>query len=109
MLPAFAGELDNALKSNTKVLAYVYKPYCNYCMKFDPIFKKLSKIYGDKCKFVKMDMNSEDGYKMIRQYNVQYVPYVLAIDTQNGRASQISPECLIDYSCAEAVVRNFVK
>lgn len=109
ILPAFAGEFDNALKDNNKVFAYVYKPYCGYCLKFDPIFKKLERNYNGKCKFLKMDINSDDGYKIARQYNVRYVPYVVAIDTQSGHATQITAACLIDYACVDAVVSNFVK
>lgn len=108
-IPVFAGELDNALNNNDKVFAYVYKPYCSYCVKFDTIYNKLSKKYGDKCKFIKMDLNSSDGYKLVRKYNVRYVPFVIAIDNTTGRASQIQADCLIDNVCVDAVVNDFVK
>lgn len=109
LLPAFAGVLDSALSSNDRVFVYIYKPYCNYCVKFDPIFKKLSTNYGGKCKFVKIDMNTQEGYKIVNQYNVMYVPYVLAINTKKGRIAQITPDCLIDYACVNTAVNSFVK
>ena len=54
-LPSYAGELEDALKANSKVFLYVYTKECGYCVKFNPIYDSVSKKYAKDCKFVKIN------------------------------------------------------
>ena len=107
-LPVVAGEFDNAVKNNDKIFLYLYSPSCGYCAKFSPIYGKLSKNYGTKCKFVKFDTTTKEGLELSRRFNTMFVPYGIAINNKTHTGVQISPDCLIDYACVNSVMSKFV-
>lgn len=108
-LPAFAGEYEDALQKYDKIFLYFYTQECSYCKKFEPIFEKISKLYGEKCKFVKVDANSNYGSKLSRSFYLKFVPYVVLVESKKERGLVISPNCLLEYACTGRVVEDFIK
>ena len=58
ILPVQAGEYEKALEQNEKVFLYLYSSNCSYCIKFEPIYKKIVSEYGNDFKFIKIKFNS---------------------------------------------------
>ena len=95
--------------AHTKTVLYIYTPSCGYCVKFNPIYEKVSKLYKDKCNFKKVNAHSVEGQKLMIKYNGVFVPYVLILDEKNNYKAFLAPNCLLDYSCVNSAVENFVK
>lgn len=108
VLPAFAGVFENAIANNEKVFLYMYTPTCGYCVKFNPIYNKLASKYSNKCKFLKLDLNTAYGMQLAQKFNVTSIPYVVTIDNNKKSTSRINPKCLMDYACTDSVVNKFV-
>ena len=109
MLPVFAGEYENAIASNQKVILYFSTPHCGYCKKFEPIYQKLVNKYGQNCKFINYNAETPYGYMLARQYSVKYVPYVIMIDTKHQQKHVIDETCLLNYSCVDNALMGFIK
>lgn len=95
-------------QSHTKTLLYLYSPNCTYCVKFEPIFHKVSKAFAGKCNFKKVDVRTAEGQKLMQKYNGVFVPYVLILDDKTDYEAFISPNCIISYACTSSAVENFV-
>ena len=108
-LPAFSGELEESLKTHDKVFLYMYTSECSYCEKFNPIYEKISRIYGGKkCKFLKIDAMTQYGTSIMKNLGVTYVPFVALMNKNDKQIKTIVPTCLIDYACAKNSVVKFV-
>ena len=108
ILPVAAGQLDDALKNNKKVFLYLTSSSCRYCVMFDSIYEKVSKIYADKCCFLKFDVASKEGVNIAKNLRVNYVPYVVLVEAKNGDGYNVPTKCLLSFSCCEKVVNDFV-
>ena len=108
-LTAQAGEYENALKNNEKAVLYLYTTSCGYCIKFDKIYDKLNKKYGQNCKFIRIDATKPYGRVIMFEHGARYVPYVLFADGKAKKAYEVSPRCSIEYSCIEPLLENFIK
>ena len=109
MLPVFAGEVEDALAQNKNVFLYLYTPKCSYCVKFNPRYHKLSKVYDKTFTFVKVDASTPYGFNIMRQYNGRFVPYVLMINPKKRVVENIPPSCLLDAACTEEALKQFGK
>ena len=109
MLSANAGVYEEALKKNDRVFLYIYTQNCGYCVRFSPVYDKLSKRYGAQCKFVKVDADSQYGQGLARSFGLRFVPYVIIANTKIGQAALIPPNCLLHFDCADEIMRSFVK
>lgn len=107
--PVQAGVLEDALQQNDKVVLYLYTPQCRYCKQSEPVFRKLSNNYKNKVKFVKVDATTEYGMILSLRHQATYVPYVVMIDSKLKEGYRIIPSCMIDYSCANQALSDFVK
>ena len=107
MLPAFAGELENALSKDKNVFLYLYTPSCGYCTKFTPRYDKLSKMYDGQYSFVKVDASTPYGYQLMSKYGGRYVPYVLLLNPKKHNGFQLAPSCLLDRECVEKSMKEF--
>ena len=47
-LPAYSGEYEEATRTSEKIFLYMYTKNCSYCVKFNPVYKKISEKYSDK-------------------------------------------------------------
>lgn len=108
-LPVLAGAYEDAFKKNDKVFLYFYTQRCGYCVKFNPIYKRLQNEYSGKYEFLKLDAMSQYGYKWFRKYKCQYVPYVLLLDSKKRRAYTIDPTCLMQSACVREKMDEFLK
>lgn len=108
VLPVFAGVFENAMANNKKIFLYLYKPDCGYCVKFDSIYTKISIKYGNNCKFLKINTDTEYGGKLVQNYNVSYVPYVLLIDNNKHSMNRVTPKCLLNYACVNDALDKFI-
>ena len=106
---ALAGELSNALKNSRRTFLYIYTPECEYCKKFNPVYEKTSKKFNNECKFVKLNAYSIEGFILMQQLKVQYVPFVVMMNNENKKATGIDPVCLLSYDCMDKTVGSFVK
>ena len=95
-------------QANTKTMLYLYSSDCGYCVKFEPIFKKVSEAFAGKCNFKKVDARSIEGQKLMQKYNGVFVPYVLIIDDSTDYKAFISPNCILSYACTSNAIGNFV-
>ena len=109
VLPANAGELEDALSKHPNVFLYLYTPECGYCTRFTPKYEKLSKVYDSSYGFVKINANTAYGYKLMRQYGARYVPFVVLVKSKNNYAAQVQTACLMDTPCMDKVLGNFKK
>ena len=107
--PVFAGSFEDALKSSDNVVLYMSSPTCGYCKKFEPIYEKLNHAYGNKCKFVKVDVTTKYGQSLASQVGVRVVPFVMLFKTKQKMMTSIAPECLLDYACISKEVGQFIK
>lgn len=108
-VPVFAGDFEDAMKNSNRVCLYVYTPSCGYCKKFEPNYKKLVATYGQKCKFVKVNGETEYGARIGYKYGVKYVPYVALIYPKTQKGTKVSPDCLLDYACISNKINAFIK
>ena len=104
-LPAFAGEVENAINKGYNVFLYLYTPNCGYCKKFSPRYDKLSKMYDGQYNFFKIDASTDYGRDLIIKYRGMYVPYVLLLNNKKG--VQVHPDCLMDNVCIERNMKYF--
>ena len=105
LIPAWAGELEDALASKDKVFLYMYTKDCSYCKKFNPIYNKVSETHTKDYAFVKIDAETPYGRNMMRQFRAGFVPYVLVMNAK--QAKFINPVCLLDTACVEKELKNF--
>ena len=109
ILPVQAGELDEIImKNHGKIFLYLYTKDCSYCVKFNPIYEKLVKKYGQKCIFFKIDANTERGHYLMYETRTGYVPNVIFIDTSKQTMGRVDPVCLIDEACINNTMNKFI-
>ena len=106
-LSASAGELDKLINNNEKLFLYLYTQKCTYCVKFNPIYNKMAKKYGSKCKFLKLDANTEQGSHLMYETRASYVPNVLIIDSTKRTMGKLTPDCLLNEACMDKVLKGF--
>lgn len=109
MSSANAGVYEDALKQNERVFLYIYTKKCGYCVKFNPVYEKLATKYGSKCKFVKVDGNTEYGLFLSRAFGIKFVPFVAIVNSRKGESAMIPPNCLLHFECSDDIMRSFVK
>lgn len=107
--PVFAGQFEDALRTNNNVFLYLSSKNCGYCKKFDPIYTKLNNAYGNKCKFVKVDAGTAYGRQLAVQVGAMYVPYIVMLKSQQKMMTSVAPDCLMDYACMSKEVSTFIK
>ena len=105
--PSLAGEYENALIKNKNTLLYIYSSNCSYCVKFEPIYEKISKTFGDKYNFVKVSADTQYGNQLMRKFGARFVPYVVITDKKTHENSLIAPACLTNLACSEKVLKDY--
>ena len=108
-LPLLAGPYENALKTNDKVVVYLYAQNCKYCVRFEPVYKKVSEMYDKRCKFLRVDAESKEGLKLMKLFGARYVPFVVLADSKNSEVYQIEPNCLVSFKCTNYFIDRFLR
>jgi len=109
IIPAQAGEVENAISKGNNVFLYLYSPRCKYCVIFSPIYNKLTKTYNGQYSFFKEDTSTKYGNYLMHEFGGTYVPYVVLINGKKKTALHIPPACLMDNVCLEMEMKNFRK
>jgi len=109
ILPSFAGELENAIENEDYIFVYINSSSCRYCLLCNPIYEKLSKKYGKKVKFLNFDAGTRYGNYILHKYDGMYVPYAFLINTKKDKSYIISPDCVLQYSCTENIIKKIAK
>ena len=109
LTPVFAGEFEDALATKKNVALYMYTKQCRYCVKFSPIFDKMSKLYDKNYAFVKVDANTQYGYSLFSKYRGRYVPLVVLVNPKTQRTFYVQSSCLANSACFEKALTGFNK
>ncbi len=109
ILPVYAGEFEDAIAKNDKVFLYLYAKNCDYCVKFNPNYDKLTREFGKNCKFLKIDASSKYGNELGYALGAQYVPFVAMVNSKTKVIKTVHPTCLLSYSCVQNNMKKFLK
>lgn len=109
LIPVFAGQYEDALRSGEPVILYIYTKECKYCKEFNPIFDALAQNYRKSYRFVKVDAYSPYGGLLIQDFRANYVPFVVLADARRQRLISIQPDCLLKNACVEEELKKFIK
>lgn len=104
-VPTMATEVDEIINSGSNLMLYLYTPECGYCRQFAPRYSKITKVYENKFKFLKLDANSQAGNAFMYKYNASYVPFVLLIN--KNKIERVSSNCLMDSQCIDRKLVKF--
>lgn len=73
-------------KSKAPVVVDFWATWCGPCRVFSPIIEEVSKAYGDKVKFGKLD--TDENSDIASRYNIMSIPSVLLFE--NGEVKAMS-------------------
>ena len=93
------------LKDNKPVAVYFYSDDCLPCSAFSPLFERLSQIYGEKIKFVKVCLQQDRD--LGGKYNVRSTPTVMFLKDGEEVCSRLTG--YITKSEFRESVENFIE
>jgi len=76
------------LNSNQTVLVDFWAPWCGQCKQLNPILEQVEAEWGDKVKFVKIDVSEADGIGA--RYYVSLLPTVLLFTAEGKMAKRLT-------------------
>lgn len=79
---------NSKLDKTKPTLVFFHSERCGYCVRFAPIFEKLSKEYNKTFNFVTLDVDNPKNFDLARG-NVVELPSVFIFDTSIGNKVQI--------------------
>ncbi len=106
-LPAFSGEVENALDKGNNVFLYLTSAKCKYCVMFNPMYNKLLQKHNGEFSFFKVDSSTKYGRGLMFEYSAYYVPYVVLLNKPKKKGIHIPPPCLLDEVCLESALKDF--
>ena len=109
VIPVYAGQYEDALRTGEPVCLYLYTKTCKYCKQTTPVFEKLAQNYRKQCHFVIVDAESPYGNLLIRDMMVGYVPFVVMTDIKKQYFRPVEPTCVMEYACIEKKLNEFIK
>lgn len=78
---------SEVLKSDKPVVVDNWAPWCGPCRMFSPTIDEVSKEYGDKVKFVKV--NVDDNPSVAGRFKVMSIPTVLLVEKGQLKAQSV--------------------
>ena len=109
VIPAYAGEFENAIHSGKPVFLYIHAPWCGSCRMFSPVYHKLSSAYSGKYVFLKLDTDSSYGRSVANRYSVKYIPYVALFKPNSTTPVVVPHSCKYKYSCMDEMLTKFTR
>jgi len=73
-------EYNKAMKQDKPVLVLFYADWCHYCIKFMPIYQKLSEKYKDTMNFAKVNVEDKNYEKLVKNVGLTGYPTVFIMD-----------------------------
>ena len=100
-----------SLFSSAGVGCYGFKEQNFKCIATSELIESRINIqkYNNKCKFLKINANTEYGSSLMRTMNAFYVPYVAMLDNNKRIIRTMNPVCMLNYGCAMDAIDKFVK
>lgn len=94
---------EKAMKSKKPALVLFYADWCGYCIRFMPVYEKLSKAYDKEINFSKVNVEDPKYKTVVNEIGITGFPTVFIIDPKYdnrvllsnailGSAEQVSPE-----------------
>lgn len=96
-----------SLEKNQKTFLYLYSSNCSYCIKFEPIYKKLVANFGNEYKFIKVNTDTPYGQSLANKLQVRFVPFVLVTNKAKDETALVTPTCITNLACAQKVLKEF--
>jgi len=62
------------IKSDSPVVVNFWGPRCGFCKWLDPLYEKLSKEYGGKMAFLKLNVDDERSHEVLRRVSIEGTP-----------------------------------
>jgi len=62
------------IKSDSPVVVNFWGPRCVFCKWLDPLYEKLSKEYGGKMAFLKLNVDDERSHEVLRRVSIEGTP-----------------------------------
>jgi thioredoxin 1 len=79
-----ASAFSQEIKDAKPVIIEFWIRSCSFCQKFKPIYEKLPEIFGDKAKFLRMNMfQSLDNLRLAEGFHVDETPTVKVFCKEN--------------------------
>ncbi|MDE1834825.1 MAG: thioredoxin [Candidatus Micrarchaeota archaeon] len=78
---------SEVLKSSVPVVVDYWASWCGPCRIFSPIIDEVSKQYGTKVKFAKL--NTDENPEIASRYNIMSIPTVLLFDKGDVKAMSV--------------------
>ncbi|MEX0940171.1 MAG: thioredoxin [Candidatus Babeliales bacterium] len=85
------------INTDKPIIIDVFAPWCGPCQQMMPIFEELEKEYGDKYKFVKL--NVDESRELAVQYGVTSIPTFVFLkngEVQGKETGYIAKEDLLE-------------
>ena len=67
-------KFDELLKGETPVVCDFFATWCGPCKMLAPVMDKCSETFGDKAKFVKVDI--DENFELASRYGIMSIPLV---------------------------------
>ena len=102
---------DSAMSSTNKtpVLMLIYADWASDSQACMAQFKRIQEEYGDKFKYVELDVASSDMAAFNAKHQlIQGVPYMMMFRSGGMVSRNVTRDCVKDYSCLKSRVSGFV-
>ena len=108
LIPAYAGPVEDAIKTSDKIFLYLYTPNCGACKEFNSYYMEYARKYGKDCKFLKINASTQYGARTGMAVGLKYVPWVVLIDSKKKTRKHLQWECLSYHACAIKAIESFI-
>ena len=102
-------EYNKAMSSNKPVIALFFADWCGYCVRFMPIYQRLSAIYGDELEFTKVNVEDERYEDIVKNMGISGFPTVFLLDPKYENKVLISNANLSSVDSVSEEIDRFLR